>query len=147
MVAVKRLLITGTREGWDPEHLTQVLDEWYAELSQYGQEVMLVHGAAEGVDLQAAHYWKKMKRPVEPHPAKWNVYGMKAGPIRNAEMVELNADICIAFPGKKSVGTHDCVRKARHRGIKTVVYRSPTEKAPKILDGQLSLFDPEKETP
>ena len=142
---MRRLLITGSRDGWDYDHLTRVLEEWYAELSQYGQEVVLVHGAAEGVDTQAALYWTALGRPVEPHPAKWKVYGMKAGPIRNSEMVELNADICIAFPGKKSVGTHDCAKKAKARGIKTIVYRSPTEKPPAILDGQLSLFDTEKE--
>lgn len=141
----KRLLITGTRHGWDHDHLAEVLEEWHTTLSEYGQEVILVHGDAEGVDRQARDIWLARGRPVEPHPARWKEFGMRAGPIRNTEMVQLHADQCIAFPGKQSVGTHDCATKARRWGIPTIVYRTPHEPPPEVLDGQLGLFDTDKD--
>lgn len=140
MPRMKRLLITGTRHGWDHDHLKTVLHEWYRTLSEYGQEVVLVHGDADGVDRQARDIWLAMGHPVEPHPAKWKQFGMKAGPMRNTEMVQLHADQCIAFPDKTSVGTHDCASKARRWGIPTETYRSPAEPPPVVLDGQMDLF-------
>lgn len=141
----KRLLVTGSRHGWDHDHLMQVLEEWHATLSEYGQQVVLVHGDAEGVDRQAADHWAALGRPTEAHPAKWAEYGMRAGPIRNTEMVRLNADQCIAFPGERSIGTHDCATKAKRWGIPTVIYRAPGTILPPVLDGQLDLFDGEKD--
>lgn len=59
------------------------------------------------------------------------VHGNKAGPIRNAEMVEECfrhhvmgwATICVAFPRKGSIGTWDCVRRAADNGMP--VYIAP----------------------
>jgi hypothetical protein len=140
MARAKRLLITGTRHGWDHDHLESVLREWHRNLSEYGQQVILVHGDADGVDTQARDIWHEMGYITEPHPANWKKFGMKAGPIRNTEMVQLHADQCIAFPDQTSVGTHDCASKARRAGIPTETYRSPTKPPPAVLDGQMDLF-------
>lgn len=37
--------------------------------------------------------------------------------IRNQEMADRGADLCLAFPGPESVGTWDMIRKARAAGI------------------------------
>lgn len=120
---MKRLLITGTRDGWDADLLSHALHAaWQSLAPNPSTEVTLVHGAARGVDQQAALIWRNQGFPTEGWPAQWDRYGNRAGPIRNAEMVNRGADLCIAFPGSKSIGTWDCIRKARAAGITTLVY-------------------------
>ena len=51
------------------------------------------------------------------YPAQWDVYGRRAGPIRNQEMIdEGKPDGVVAFPGGK--GTADMVRRAEAAGLK-----------------------------
>src|SRR5690606_30354012 len=52
---------------------------------------------------------------VVAYPADWRRHGRAAGPIRNQEMADAGADLCIAFPGGR--GTADMVRRARAAGI------------------------------
>lgn len=113
---MKRLLVTGSRHGWDEHVLHVVLDVAYTLLNdEAGDEVVLVHGAAPGVDTQAAAYWAAQGRPVEAHEALWRERGPAAGPIRNSEMVAAGADLCVAFGSGR--GTSDCASKAEAAGI------------------------------
>lgn len=118
---MKRLLITGTRYGWDENALKQAL---FTALRELGTEdTILVHGAAPGVDSQAAQIWKDWGLQDEPHPADWSI-GKKAGPLRNQEMVDLGADLCLAFPRPDSRGTRHCASAAEAAGI-PVTYHEP----------------------
>lgn len=129
-----RVLVTGSRKGVPREKVYEVLDQiynnWvhdpYANDSP-GERFVVVHGAARGVDRMAAdwavgHFMWGEHVDQEAHPATWTD-GKKAGPIRNQKMVDLGADLCIAFPIEGSIGTWDCVRKARKAGIETMVIR------------------------
>ena len=51
----------------------------------------------------------------------WKNLGRKAGPLRNQKMVDLGADICIAFPQGESRGTRNCMKLADKAGIEVVV--------------------------
>lgn len=79
------------------------------------QDATIVHGDAPGADRTAAKIAQSWGMTVEPHPAKWHLYGKQAGPKRNAQMVGKGADLLIAFPG--GTGTADCVRRAEEAGI------------------------------
>lgn len=120
---MKRLLITGTREGWNDGDLRTLLYEHRAALLMGQVPVTLVHGGARGVDQQAALIWSSWGEPVEEHPARWDLHGKGAGPMRNQEMVNAGADRCIAFILRgQSRGTMDCVNRARLAGIDLFTY-------------------------
>lgn len=60
----------------------------------------------------------------EQHSADWDK-GRTAGFLRNQEMVDAGAYVCLAFviAGKsKSKGTRDCIRRAKKAGIPVVIH-------------------------
>lgn len=117
-----RLLVTGWR-SWPAE--AGYVVHWALDtmLRHYVGDRLLVvvHGQCPygGVDLYA-HQWALDNAPrtvPDPHPADFKGLGPSAGPLRNAEMVALGADSCLAFPGPGSKGTKDCMNKAKAAGI------------------------------
>lgn len=115
-----RILITGSRNWNDAAAMQAALAKILVEFLEnpVGTRMpTLVHGDCEGADLMAAAWWTALRMPTESHPANWKELGRAAGPIRNQKMVDLGADLCLAFPMPKSRGTWDCVRRAREAGI------------------------------
>jgi hypothetical protein len=115
---VKRILVTGSRNWTSVSRIADALDhavDDFARMEKLVCAPILVHGGCKGADLIAAEYW--LGRLVEEYPADWDTFGKAAGPIRNQQMVDLGADICLAFPMPDSRGTWDCVRRAREAGI------------------------------
>jgi hypothetical protein len=128
-----RLLVTGGRDYDDAGTVVRVLDRALARMDSLDAGLVIVHGACrvraggqwdhgdpEGLDGMA-HRWAVWRRlqgypvDVEPHPADYSgAYCL--GPARNARMVLLGADACVAFPG--GAGTADCTRRAREAGIR-----------------------------
>ena len=114
-----RLLVTGGRDYADAATVAAVLDRALAKVPE-GDVLVVVNGGARGLDT-LAHRWALWRcverRPVLPekHDADWS-QGRSAGPTRNAYMVSLGADACVAFPGGR--GTADCLRRARAAGIR-----------------------------
>lgn len=112
-----RVLVTGSRDWpsadaiWSA--LKQVCDEHGAG------NVVIVHGAARGADAMAARYAEMWGIRTEVHPADWKGgYGRAAGFRRNAEMVKLGADVCLAFIRNDSRGATHCADLAEQAGIK-----------------------------
>ena len=68
---------------------------------------------------QAAEWARDYGVQAEEHPADWDGYGKSAGFIRNAEMVSLGADLCLAFykQGAGNKGTDHCASLAEKAGI------------------------------
>lgn len=111
MTQSRRILITGSRKWLGYNRL-------YAALAaEVGGHDIIVHGAnPTGADAFADVWAKSHSRQVETHPANW-AKGKSAGPARNQEMVNLGADLCIAFIDRESRGTRDCARRAEKAGI------------------------------
>jgi hypothetical protein len=116
-----RILVTGSRERHDrviPYVLTLFCEP-------FTEGVTIVHGGASGVDKEAAAWAFRFGQEVEEHRADFRKYGKGAGPMRNREMVDAGADICLAFPDRNSVDTWDCVKRAHAAGIEVRVYPEP----------------------
>lgn len=125
-----RVLVTGSRDWTDRETVYRAivqLQEQHAERGYDGQGNfvdwlvdgwVIVHGACPtGADAIADDFATTSWMAVERHPADWKKYGRRAGFLRNAEMVELGADICLAFQRNKSKGTQHTIDLARKAGI------------------------------
>lgn len=124
----RRILITGSRDWSDRQAIKTALREH----ARPGDT--LVHGACPtGADAIADELWTKWG-PIERHPADWSM-GRAAGPLRNQHMVNLGADVCLAFIGHctsprcSRPGVHDshgatgCAAMARKAGIVVVEVR------------------------
>lgn len=127
-----RILITGSRRWSDQDAVERAI---WRELDQAGlRHATIVHGGARGADTCAAGAAAVLHLDVEAHPADWSTcaptcehaartdphgvaYCPLAGPRRNQAMVDLGADVCLAFPLGESRGTWDCVKRAQTAGI------------------------------
>lgn len=95
-----RVLCAGSRTWTDSGHVATVLGHLAGDALLAGEPFTLVHGACPtGLDgivdrLADGNGWL-----VESHPADWVRHGRAAGPRRNAYMVSLGADLCVAWIG------------------------------------------------
>ena len=116
-----RVLVTGSRTWNDRELIRDTLD---ALLAEHGT-LTVVHGAASTGADTTAQGWALDRRhqssygavTPEPHPADWRRYGRAAGFRRNAAVVALGADLCLAFIRNGSHGATHCADLAERAGI------------------------------
>lgn len=83
---------------------------------------VIVHGGARGADEIAGRVAESFGLRTEVYPAKWNLYGKGAGPMRNQQMVDKGADLVLAFLMPGSKGTADCINRAKEAGLKVIIY-------------------------
>jgi hypothetical protein len=122
-----RILVTGSRDFTHPAIIAAYLQDAFDSLPLDDTGVTVVHGACpRGADLLADRFAKQRGWLVDPHPADWSL-GKGAGYIRNQRMVDLGADMCLAFfaDGAANRGTADCVTRAEQAGIPVRRYPSP----------------------
>ncbi|WP_454107930.1 DUF2493 domain-containing protein [Microbacterium ginsengisoli] len=127
-----RLLVAGSRAWTDEAAIFWRLDGALAQLG----EVTLVHGACpQGADSIADRWGTARGVPTERHPADWGTHTERcpewhrglarcraAGFRRNAQMVELGADLCLVFVIAQSAGSMMTARLAARAGIETWLF-------------------------
>jgi len=137
-----RVIFTGSRRwtgiGYE-FRAHEVLASLQGFVMTVGQTLEIVHGdCPEGLDAIVDRWALRRDYEPERHPAEWGVYGKLAGPIRNQEMVDLGADMCLGFPLSDSKGTVDCMRRAKLAGILTIaVPWELTDEPEQLLPQQL----------
>jgi hypothetical protein len=73
---------------------------------------LVISGGARGVDLQAERIARIHGLPLMVFRARWNIYGRRAGFIRNARIVETCTRV-VAFWDGSSSGTAHTIQIAR----------------------------------
>lgn len=113
-----RVLVTGSRDWWDQDKVWSALWNVYQDYEAYTMTV--VHGGCPTGADDFAEQWAGYHAPEvtsEIHEAEWDEHGKAAGPIRNREMVQLGADIVLAFPLGESRGTRNTMQLAEGHGL------------------------------
>lgn len=96
-----KVLVCGGRAYNDVHKVYEALDRVYGK---YGDELVIVHGAAPGADTLAEEWAKDREVEYMGFPARWKKEGRQGGPKRNKRMRDKSMpDACVAFPG--GVGT------------------------------------------
>lgn len=132
MTAPFRILVTGSRTFADRPQMVRALSDASA-IPDKDRPLVLRHGGADGADSVAHAVWTDWhglySRWLKPEVfvADWNRLGKKAGSLRNTQMLEdlgehERIDIVLGFPTAKSIGTWDCLRKAKTKGIECRIY-------------------------
>ncbi len=143
-----RILVTGDR-NWVCRDLTKSVIERL--IARYGSDLVIVHGAATGVDTTFGDAARHAGLKVEPHEVTgvdWKYYGNRAEPLRNAKMVRLGADLCIAVHRDlaRSLGTKDCAARAIAAGIPTYLIESDEGMPTRLESGDARLAQPRRES-
>jgi len=95
-----KIIIAGSREFNNYRLLKSSVDYYLKNV----QEPIIVSGTAKGADRLGERYAKENGYEILRYPAKWKLYDLAAGYIRNEEMAKI-ADACILFWDGKSKGT------------------------------------------
>jgi hypothetical protein len=145
-----RVLVTGDRHWYAPDLAMQVVN---CLLARYGPDLVIVTGAATGIDTSLAEACDDRGVAPEPHPARWrdlkapeavilydrrkHAYNANAWPVRNAEMVAAGAEMCIVFHRflTASRGTKDCVCRTIAAGIPTYLIDSEKAEPRRVREG------------
>ena len=109
-----RVLVCGDRH-WQSERSIA------ARLRKLPPDTTVIHGCARGADRIAGKVAQELGLEVEEYPAMWDVYGRRAGPIRNKQMlVEGKPELVIAFHPdlRKSKGTKNMLHLATVAGVR-----------------------------
>lgn len=138
-----RVIVTGSRTWPDEAAVWLALNRVaWRDVPMSGTLTVIQGACPTGADAAAAAWYGQVRRsgndPVigrdlrlreEPHPADWKRHGRRGGPIRNQEMVDLGADLVLAFvmpctlkgcagkPEHVTHGTQDCIPRAEKAGI------------------------------
>lgn len=111
-----RILITGSRHLGIDDLTGQTLmyntlvDVKHMLQDQGIRSITLVHGAERGTDCQAEFFGKNLGMETEAYPidCEWDRDDEYLIRQRNQELVNLGADVVLAFPIGKSYKTRDC---------------------------------------
>ncbi|SEN88221.1 SLOG family protein [Nonomuraea pusilla] len=158
-----RILVTGSRSWTDWVTVWTALEDAIEQAHAQGYaRYVVVHGGAKGADELAAKFcedqagwysdYGNQTLTEECHPADWGApcrptcrHGYKiradrtqycptAGVYRNQAMVDLGADLCLAFQVGNSKGTADCIRRAEKAGIPVRRYQPLRAALPERTD-------------
>ena len=116
---VKLVAVTGGRGFQNRELVFKTLYDELHRCQDEGLTMLLLHGGCwAGADAHAATWAHKTGIQSLVALPNWEVYGRKAGPIRNRYMMLMRPNVLYAFPGGR--GTESCVAEASNLGILTI---------------------------
>lgn len=128
---MNRILVTGSRTWTDERAIRDALGDAFRARPDKDSSVTVVHGGARGADSMASRWVRDFGCVGNPigevvYHANWQLYGRRAGILRNQQMVNDGAYICLAFIRDGSRGASHCALAAEAAGIPTKIYGEPS---------------------
>ncbi|MFD9368557.1 DUF2493 domain-containing protein [Streptomyces sp. NPDC060020] len=115
-----KILVTGSRDWTDAHRIEVAIFRELYETKTFARDAVLIHGACPtGTDALADEYATRAGMHVIRRPADWERHGKRAGFLRNAELVDLDPDVCLAFIRRGSRGATMTANLAEKAGIET----------------------------
>lgn len=116
-----KIVVSGSRDWSDQSRIEKIFLEIKEKRGgeEDGEEIELIHGDCQGLDILAGKVAKKLGWKVSTFPAQWGAYGKSAGPIRNRQMLDQKPDLVIWFHDNisESKGTKDLLNEAKKRKL------------------------------
>jgi len=106
-----KTIIAGSRDFTDYKLAKEIIKESGFDITE------IFSGNARGADSLGEQYAEENDIPLKIFKAKWDVYGKRAGLLRNVEMAK-EADALIAFCYNNSTGTKHMIQLAKSKGLK-----------------------------
>ena len=103
------LAVVGGRDYADYDNFKRIITEYVGEI---GTPSTIISGGAKGVDTMAKLWTKENNIELIEFKPDWATHGKAAGILRNTDIIEASSHV-LALPTKKSIGTHDSIRKAK----------------------------------
>lgn len=98
-----KVAVIGGRKFDDYERMKSILD--LLPITR------IISGGAKGADKLSERYATENNIPTEIYLPDWDLFGKKAGFLRNTTIIE-NSEVVVAFWDGKSRGTRDSIGKA-----------------------------------
>lgn len=95
-------------------------------LAYFNEPIEVIHGDARGADRLAGAACALRGFKVTAYPAQWELYGRRAGPIRNQQMLTIGKPGTVIYfhdDLEHSKGTGDMVRRARKADLAVYEWR------------------------
>lgn len=108
-----RLLVCGSRGFASYSKLASTLDKIVSKVTE---DITVISGTARGADTMAERWAEERGHQVSRHPADWGLHGLRAGMIRNQEMVDTATHV-VAFWDGESRGTEHTILMAKNAGL------------------------------
>lgn len=133
-----RVIIAGGREFNNYQLVENECNRIFKELSDEGfvsslinesqKEIEIVSGGARGADRLGEEFAKDYDLKIKRFPANWDLYGKRAGYMRNADMAiyakqDEKIGVLIAFWDEKSKGTNHMIELGNKQGLRVFVVK------------------------
>lgn len=109
-----KVVVAGSRSFNDYDLLKRKMDFYLSDRIDRDREffnIEIVSGTARGADSLGERYARERGFALKEFPANWNLYGKRAGMIRNKEMRDY-ADAVVVFWDGKSRGSKNMIELA-----------------------------------
>lgn len=104
---IKRVVVYGSRNYYNYDEAKRYIDFCISKI-RYKYTLVFVSGGCRGADSLGERYARENGFELEIYNAEWEIYGNRAGPLRNKIMAE-TGDYFICFWDGNSKGTANMI--------------------------------------